>query len=490
MFAHSTEFPLIEEDEDYDFEFERLRLRQKTLSKYVEVVPVKAPRDIDKDGSRREVAHLLAPDELTEFSVSIDSEKQKRDTEELLNYEEINRQMLSSQTRNKKQPANAPVVPKKPSKNLPHESVITKKDAFHAGAKNGTGAHMFYRVPDYIKALLKKRPWPRGGKVAHMVDLVRNETRVLYQNIEKLRSKLNILQKECKHDFAHRRTKALLFIFLLEDNCYKLKTSIENLKLYNGLLKGNATIGFLNTIVKGKETLGEPDPFFIERDAFYAKETELFEKLAKDTNIITDAKAHLDYYELSIQNYEQWREDNWRTIRKQFNRYKGAGCITGQAIQGMVTVLINTGIAVGVHSPVAAAAAGLYALSTTARIFQTVVRTTLENNLIEHTENRRVDSTILKANANAKIIKSHQQYHTLKKVEEVVNQVEGLLNSAINSAGTLTGLACASAKPATITPPLANISAPIMDHTRPFFDVDEAAKTGIPLGMHRRRMRF
>lgn len=137
-----------------DFKFEQLRLRNKALSKEL-----------------NDSQHLNEVDD--------------NNIEEYIDCDEIESTMVSTNLSKGKV--------KPPSKLLPADSCITKKDAFHSGAKIGSASFLMYRVKDYLAALFKKRPYPRSGKVAYMVDLTRNEARQIYSNINRLQHKLNKL---------------------------------------------------------------------------------------------------------------------------------------------------------------------------------------------------------------------------------------------------------------------------------------------------------
>jgi hypothetical protein len=472
-----------EEDSEYltEIEYQRRKLRtgHKMLSKFVEDPPP-APPDINRDGSRREVAHYLGPDEVwdPEDFIKHHYAEMQREDERVLGFQEIRESM---------QPEEPPARIKAPSRFLPTENVITLKDAFHSGAKIGSASYLFYRMKDYANAIRRKRPWPRGGRIAYMVDLTRNEARNINLNIKKLVVKLEKLSKEHNANIEHQRDKALRLMFLLSDNFYKLKTVLSNLKMYNGLLKGHATIGFMNTIVRDKDAFDEKDPFYAERDEFYAKETALLEKLVlQSTDMIESARDLLANFNIDSKYYKQWRNENWKAIRQQINRYKGAGSMTAQGIQGAVISIINAGIAAGVHSPAAAAASIFYFISTVARIIETAVRVHLENQLIEHAENPRDEVTKLSGNSTKAVKKTHENINTLSKVELVVNQIEGFGNTGFNIAGTVSGLPLTTGRPATTMPPVESLTAPVMSRVHSLWGNQNKSQ---PISSYRRGLR-
>ncbi|MFZ4655313.1 MAG: hypothetical protein ACOYLM_13260, partial [Methylococcaceae bacterium] len=126
------------------------------------------------------------------------------------------------------------------------------------------------------------------------IDLLRNECRVIYKNVETLQAKINLLKKELylpvkvnnKQDtdeleikgelqsapiaeteadkerlkeYERKCVKAMLYVFFLEENLYKLHTALANIKMYNGLLHGKATIGIMGNIVHDKTWGDDPD---------------------------------------------------------------------------------------------------------------------------------------------------------------------------------------------------------------------------------------
>ncbi len=458
MLSHSSQDPLIDDPNvlsKEEYERRRLRTGHKLLSMMKDEPPPPPPRDMDRDGSRREIAHYLS-DESYESAPPInyfEIEKAQHEMEKLIGFDEISRNM---------RPKEAPPKIKDPSTFLPAENVINKKDAFHAGAKTGSASFLFYRMHDYLKALFKKRPWPRSGAVAYRVDIMRNEVRQINKNIKRLLDKFERLKANNKNTLEYRRTKAALIVFLLEENYYKLKAALSNLKMFNGLLKGNATIGIMNTIVRGKEAPGKPDPFFVERDEFYAQELDLLERLSRNgEDVIADVKEQLAHFELTAKEYEEWKEKNWREVRMLMNRYRGAGAMLAQGLQGLVISLINAGIAIGTKSLTAASAAVFYFLTTVARVIELGVRTHLENNLIKHSKNLHDENTILTNKSSKEIKQTHAQIRKLYSAEVAVNEIEGLANSGFNASGLVTG-PLSTGRPPVPMQPIESLNAPLL----------------------------
>ena len=375
---------------------------------------------------------------------------------------------------------------KPPSKFLPVDNVLTKKDAFHMGAREGSGSAMFYKIIPKIKEIIGKLPKSKKGKLVNMIDLTRNEARNLNANINTL---INILlendtketdckkiEMDCKKmEMEMERNKMEMdnnfeSLFLLE-KCYdELRVMLDNLKIYNGLLKGNATIGILGNIVAGKESLHDIHHYLkaknnerkVELDLLeevYDKKKEMFEKIWEALN----KKG------VGLQEFTLWKCGNKRQFETKMNNLKAGGNVLGVGLQGLVTTGINFGIAAATLNPAAFAAGTYYAISTFAKIGTIIVKTRIENDIIRENVKRYAQLQYKKIAGDTEQEKKisnnltleltyYVAQHNLSRIQSVETFqkvhiiIDGLSNTAFGAAATIFVLPISTGKPATLTP--------------------------------------
>lgn len=446
---------------------------------------------------------------------------QQCEMEALLDYE-----CIASQLEETKLPM--PSI-KAPSFFLPSENFYNLKEAFHSGAKIGTDSSLFYDISKRMKEVFKKLPFEKGGKIPSLANAARNEARQVYKNITRLIEKYEFALHDYSKTLEQRRLKAFEKLYLLELNHYNLHSILHNLDLYMRLMRHDSTSSMWNAPTSGKAPKGEArmstknrtmikrlhatyHPEIASNYQPYSqieltklnheltfqnekhdhtkmresdKEVEvarLHEVLLHTTGLIAQAKSSetLDKVETNLSKYDAWKEENWRRINLKFNRYKGAGCITGQAIQGSVTCIMNAGIAAA-GSKLALAAVPIYAISTLGRVIETIIRTHFENELIKLAKDPLDDTTVLrplqldenaspeeKAQAMAiyEAIKAvHKHLDRLERAIEIHAFTESAANSSVNIAGMLTGMSLVSAKPMTLARPVDSLNAPVHKQT-------------------------
>jgi hypothetical protein len=396
-----------------------------------------------------------------------------------------------------------------PSKVLPSDHTISYKDAFHMGAKQGTGISLFHKFIPKIKEIFKRLPPTKRGKIADLVHIYRNDVRTLHQNISILFVKLNahfykfsvierdVIERDIiggnigdneKIEFYRKLYKYMSQLRVLINS---LEETLMYLKMYNALLKGNATIGVCGFIVQGKDPPEPPPHLLIKRK--------------KRESLYNDEYIYLTKFQITCQNnlheiqkkmsgLKTWREKNEQELKIEMNRAKCAGEMLGIGIQGSVTSFINLGIAIGTINPVIFAAAAYYGISTIVRIIEIGVKTHAENQVLRHTPidvleykntnetneelneetitnelndetitNELNDETItneLNENNTKEILnllefhrkKSHSIIKGVGHVEKVHNIVDGLSNTGFGVCAVFFTLPVSTARPATTTP--------------------------------------
>lgn len=340
-----------------------------------------------------------------------------------------------------------PIHIKRPSHILPSAHPVNKHDAFRAGAKAGTGAKMFYGVIPGIKQALNISPATKKGKLADAINETRNEARTLHTNIQKLSAQFErvMIDDELSDDI--KQEAAQLALYFLEDSFFKLEQILTDLKTYTGLLKGNAIRDIWGNIIADKEPLKEKDPRLIQKEWEKKIELDLLLNLAHDPSILNEAKRKLSAIDVSEADYQQWKRQNSARIEVTLNIYRGAGSITGIAIQGSVFSAINFGVAAATLNPVVFAAGAYYAASTVVRIGEVATKTHLQNNIIRANLSEQSQDIIDEHARSEQTARHHSHIQTVDHISKAHNAVDTIANTGFIASATAFQLIVSTDRP-------------------------------------------
>lgn len=336
-----------------------------------------------------------------------------------------------------------PIQIKRPSHVLPSEHVTNKLDAFRMGAKTGTGAKMFYGVFQGIKEVFGFSPATKKGKLADAINQTRNDARTLNKNIQNMRDQFDRVMSDTELSLELKQQAALMALYFLEKSLDKLPPILTDLKTYMGLLKGNATVGISGFIVAGKEPLEEKNPHLVMKEREKDIELQLLQELAADDSILQSAMDKLEELELSVDDFHRWKQHNRVKIEETLNTHKGAGNITGIAIQGTIFSAINFGVGAATLNPIIFAAGTYYAASAVVRIGEEAVKTRLQNNIIRET----LCEPATVSPASNKIARHQSRIKTVNNVANLHNAVDTLANTSFMASATAFQLIVATDRP-------------------------------------------
>lgn len=332
---------------------------------------------------------------------------------------------------------------KRPSRVLPSEHVTNKLDAFHMGAKAGTGAKMFYGVIPGMKEAIGLSPATKKGNLVDAINQTRNDARSLNKNIQNLRDQFHRVMSDTESNLELKQQAAQMALYFLEKSLNKLPPILTNLKTYMGLLKGNATIGQGGFIVAGKEPLNEKHPYLVMKEREKDIELQLLQDLAANESILPSAMHQLAELGLSDDDFQRWKQLNRVKIEESLNTNMGAGSITGIAIQGAIFSAINLGVAAVTLNPIIFAAGAYYATSAVVRIGEVAVKTRLQNNIIRET----LCETPTVNPASNKIARHQSRIKSVNDVEKLHNAVDTIANTGFMASATAFQLVVTTDRP-------------------------------------------
>jgi hypothetical protein len=289
---------------------------------------------------------------------------------------------------------------KPPSKILPARSVTNKKDAIRFGAKTATGAAAFYGVGPAIKRAVHKLPAAKTGRLADEVNILRNEARTIYSNMNLMIEQFDRVMKNTEASQVEKETAALLAFYFLEDCYAKFHPVLAKLKICSGLLKGNAVRGFGGGIVAAKPPRGAEHPYTKKEQAEKEIEAALLEEVANDYAPLQNALAGLEELGISREDYLNWKAENAVKIEVSLNTFKARGAMLGAAIQGLIFTGINLGIGAATMNPAIFAVGAYYGVSTIVTISEIAIKAKLQNDYIRHTaiESNKVQADVSRIN--------------------------------------------------------------------------------------------
>lgn len=352
------------------------------------------------------------------------------------------------------------VTIKRPSKILPVERATSKRDAFRMGAKHATGSSTFYGVIPKIKEALGILPATPSGPLVDAINVTRNEARHLNEQIIKMCDQFDCVMDDDELSLELKREAAQMALYFLETSYEKLKPVLTNLKMYTGLLKGNAKIGYGGTIVAGKQPRGEKHPYLVQRDREKEIEMSLLVNLMQDDTPIQFAKLRLADLDLSEQDYLIWKKNNAVHIEVELNRYRGLGGMTGTAIQCAIFSAINFTIAGITLNPVVFAAGAYGLVSGAVRVSKIGVRTRLENELIrEHF--RQLDAEVADECFKPKKHATLAKINTLDTFEMIHDATDKIVNTATIVSGMSLQIVINDNRPSNLCKKLISPSAPM-----------------------------
>lgn len=325
-----------------------------------------------------------------------------------------------------------PIRIKRPSRVLPSDHVTNKIDAFRMGAKRGTGSKMFYGVIPGIKEVIGLSPATKKGKLVDAINQMRNDARTLNKNIQNLCDQFDRVMSDTELSHELKQQAALMALYFLEKSLNKLPQILSDLKTYMGLLKGNAIVGLSGFIVAGKEPLEEKHPHLSMKEREKDIELQLLQELAADASILQSAMHQLEELELSVDDFQRWKQLNRVKIEESLNTNMGAGSITGIAIQGAIFSAINFGIAAATLNPVIFAAGAYYATSAVVRIGEVAVKTRLQNNIIRET----LSETPTVSPVSSKFAQHQSRIKIVDGVGKIHNAVDTLANTGFMASAT------------------------------------------------------
>ena len=337
---------------------------------------------------------------------------------------------------------------KSASKVLPAKNVITSKEAFRAGAKEGTGSATFYKFIPKVKEIFGKLPAERKGKLYDLINVIRNEARLINTHITLLIEQLDRVGKDTNQSIDLMREATLLSTYFLEDSFAKLTRILTDLKLYTGLYNGNAKVGMTGYIVAGKEPSNTNHPYLLKRKSEKQRELTLLENLANDRAHLNAAFNQLEDLGINASAYDEWKRRNMTRIEVSLNNAKCAGNMTGTAIQGAVISVINFGIAAATLNPVVFSAGTYYAVSTVIKVGEISAKTVLQNKLIRGSCAHALD-TATSEHTPAKRTATLSHIKIVEKIEVIHGIGDNLCNSAFGVSSILFSFPVSTSRPAT-----------------------------------------
>jgi hypothetical protein len=310
---------------------------------------------------------------------------------------------------------------KKPSNVLPSDPQITWYGAFRNGAKAATGASTFYDLPNRIRQAFGRLPTRKRGKLADIANVMRNDARTLFAHIGKLYDQVGRILND--HDLsAPAKRTALFHALYFLDTCHdKLVNTLITLKTYEGLVKGNAVLHYGGYIVTDKTSSTVPPPYVVKKEGEKVAEALLLHHVADERPLLQAALLCLRELEVSIDDFVNWKAENVARIDLSLNTFRGAGWVTGVAIQGLIICAINFGIGAATLNPIVFAAGAYYAVSTVMKIVEAVITTGLQNKLLRD------------APSSAAQKKTIRNLETVEGVEEIHRAADGAANMAFGA---------------------------------------------------------
>jgi hypothetical protein len=271
---------------------------------------------------------------------------------------------------------------KPPSQLLPSVYPVNKIEAFRSGVRVGTGSSMIYNIVRGFKDFWGISPAGKTGKLADAANTAGNDARSLNKNITILHEQLDCVMSDPNLTPELKREAAQIAFYFLEESVGRLGPILDDLKIYVGLLKGNAAVGLWGVIVAGEKQTGKKSDKLIKKERQHDIERHLLLELSNDNLVLTSAKQQLREIGITDSDYFVWRKQNRARLETELNTIRGAGCITGIAIQGTIFSAINFGYAAATFNPVIFAIGAYTVVSATVRVVEVAVTTRLQNKII------------------------------------------------------------------------------------------------------------
>lgn len=339
-----------------------------------------------------------------------------------------------------------PIKIKRPSRVLPSEHATNKLAAFRMGVKAGTGSGMFYGVIRGVKEVIGLSPAAEKNDLVNKINQIRNEARTINENINNLRDQLDRVMSDAELSLELKQEAAQMALYFLEKSLNKLPPILTELKIAMGLLKGNAVIGISGFVVARKEPPAEKRPQLIRKEK--EQDIELFrlQELAADQSILQSAMVQIAELGLCDDDFQHWKLRNRARIEETLNTFKGAGGMTGVAIQGAIFSAINFGVAAFTFNPILFAAGAYYAVSAVVRVGEVAAKTRLENNIIRET---LCESTV---DPDSNVVDQHQtRIKTVNDIGNIHNAVDTLVNTGFIASATAFHLIISTDRPRMIS---------------------------------------
>ncbi len=260
---------------------------------------------------------------------------------------------------------------KRPSKILPPPHYTTRRSAFHAGVKQGTGAANFYKFGTKMRQLLGLLPGSEHGRVADALDEARNEARTLVADVQQ-----QIKTLEAGKSTLKERLRAL---YVLERSLARLGPATRRVRELLGLLRGAATVGltgYLSPCKSGdarflqhartRKRLGAAQGELALLEAAVARGEAVLAAAARAARVPARGRA-------------LWQAQNGPRLEAALNTARGAGNMVGVAVQGAITSGIYVAIGAALLNPAVLAAGAYFFVTAWVRVGGISGRTLLEN---------------------------------------------------------------------------------------------------------------
>lgn len=335
---------------------------------------------------------------------------------------------------------------------LPVENSTCSSHAFKNGLKDRLGIAFLHNLGKSVKEIVGILPESKTGKLAERYTQVRNESRNLYELLLQQKEQLLRISEDQLLSAPTRTEASFLAYYFLELTQIKLQDSLDQQKLYSGLLKANVGVDTLGRVVRQKDRPSDDHPYHQSREADRKNEYELLSQAAYDPTLLPFARSHLNERE---KTYENWKSENDLPIRQALQRAHAAGQITGEIAFGLISTSTYLGAGIATLNPVLFAGAGYQALSTSVRVGEIAAKTHLANRALSLHAKARPD-----AQDSESLEVERQKIQKGLKIQDGVKRIHDgidvLANTSFNLAGVVTGLPTAQSA-ATATSPSAGI---------------------------------
>jgi hypothetical protein len=274
--------------------------------------------------------------------------------------------------------------------------------------------------------------------------------------VQNIHQEINLKQKSIE------KGSLMTMLYFLEKSCFSMNHVLSKLKLYRGLVKGNAVIGTTGFIVAGKIPIDRNEDKWYKYVKMTKKEHNLLKEQQKDEEIaqmitvseciVTIVKQRLIDFKITQCDFEIWKINNVVDIEVKLNTAKGAGHILGMAIQNTITSVINFGIAGATMNPVIFVAAGYYVISTIVKCVGIAFKTHYQNNLIRNTLeiNKIIFSQTIEP--HQKRCKNLSSIYKINKFQKVSGICGNAVNTSLTVAASVYKLPISTTKPGTLSP--------------------------------------